>query len=80
MRGLINTALAQRNAVIAFTGAAEQCSAVQEYQTHRYQCTTDTERIISILKDIRIQEDFILLCLCNIQRQMKESVTGKEAQ
>lgn len=93
MRGQINTTLAQRNAVIAFTGAAKQCSAVQEHQTHGYQwlhavplyqCTTHTrtEELQIFLKMLEFRRIFFffLLCLCNIQRQMKEIVTGKETQ
>lgn len=38
-------------------------------------------RITTIIKDIRIQEDsFFCYVYGNIQRQMKESITGKEAQ
>lgn len=80
MRGWINTTLAQRNAVIAFTGAAERCSArlvlmasgstpVSMHNTH-----THTHRITSILKDFIIQEDIFWFCPCNIQKQMKENV------
>lgn len=86
MRVWVNTTLAQRNAVIAFTSAAEKCSTLlvlmgtDGCMQHPRMNAQHTHKITCIFKDARIQEDIFQFCLCNTQRQMKESVTGKEVQ